>query len=84
MKKNNKKTDKDVTKKAAKILSSDNSSKIQKKLAASALAQSGTKKQTGAKMEGVASDVLKSNKYSSETKQLAASILSQSNKERKE
>ena len=57
-------------------------SKTAKSLAASALSQSSTKKQTGANMETKASNVLKSNKYSDKTKSLAASVLSQSNKER--
>ncbi|WP_309244014.1 hypothetical protein [Caballeronia sp. EK] len=58
-------------------------SAIKKSLAASALSQSHTKKQTGAEMEHKASEVLHSNKYSKETKTLAASVLAQSNKERK-
>ena len=55
---------------------------IAKKLAASALSQSNTNKQTGKELETEASNVLKSNKYSDDTKGLAASLVSQSNKQR--
>lgn len=80
---NSKQTSDGLAKLAAQILKNDQSSKIAKSLAASALSQSNTKKETGANMEKTASDVLKSNKYSDETKSLAASLVSQSNKERK-
>ena len=66
--------------KASEILRDSNSSKIAKSLAASALAQSSTKKETGKEMETKASNVMKSDKYSDETKGLAASLVSQSNK----
>jgi hypothetical protein len=77
---NLKKTGKKVSSNAGRILTDKNASNIQKKLAASALAQSKTKKQTSSKMETVASAVLKSPKYNNETKALAASVLTQSNK----
>jgi len=67
---------------AAKILSDDTASRIQRSLAASVVAQASTGKQTGAGMENVASKVLQSSKYSDETKSLAASVLSQSNRSR--
>lgn len=67
---------------AARALNSNNSSKIQKTLAASVLSQRVASKQTGATMEEIASRVLQSNKYSDETKSFAASVLSQSNVER--
>ena len=79
---NKKRTSKKIASLAAKILQDDNSSNIQKQLAASALAQSSTKKETGAEMEDIASRVLKSKKYNDDTKSLAASILSQSVKKR--
>jgi len=80
MGKNTKKTSSDVATLAAKILQDDKSSKIAKKLAASALSQTDKKKQTSAEMETVASKVLTSTKYNEETKELAGSVLSQSKK----
>jgi hypothetical protein len=82
MSKNNKSTSKDVSSLAGSVLADPNASVIQKSLAASALAQSRTSKQTGAVMETKASDVLTSTKYSSTTKTLAGTVLSQSNKDR--
>ena len=79
---NNKQTGSQVASLAGEILSNNNSSKIQKQLAASALTQTGNKKQTGAAMETIASKALTSSKYNDTTKTLAASILAQSNKER--
>jgi hypothetical protein len=79
----NKKTSSDkISSQAAKVLSDPNASAIQKKLAASALSQSDSSKQTGAQMEETASNVLKSSKYSADTKRLAGSVLSQANKSR--
>ena len=75
MSKNTKETSKTVALKAAKTLTNPNASKAAKKLAGSALAQKGTGKQTGAKMEDLASKVLQSNKYSKDTKGLAGSVL---------
>lgn len=79
---NTKQTSKKVASKAGKILSVPNSSKIQKELAGSALAQARTSKETGKEMETKASAVLRSSKYSDETKGLAASLVAQSNNER--
>lgn len=79
---NRKRTSDDVTKKAAAILRDPKASKTAKKLAGSALSQSGTEHQTGADLEDLASKVLSSDKYSEETKELAGSVLSQSNKGR--
>ncbi|MDD3888845.1 MAG: hypothetical protein PHT79_09330 [Syntrophomonadaceae bacterium] len=79
---NKKQSGPDVTHLASDILRNPNSSKIQKQLAGSVLAQSGTDKQTGAEMEDIASKALSSLKYNNDTKTLAASIVSQSNKER--
>ena len=79
---NSKKTSQKMATTASNILRSDNSSKIQKELAASALSQANSNKQTGATMETKASNVLKSDKYNEVTKGLAASVLSQSNKAR--
>ena len=79
---NNKQTGSQIASLAGEVLSSDSSSKIQRQLAASALAQTGNKKQTGAEMETIASKALTSPKYNDTTKALAASVLAQSNKER--
>lgn len=74
----NKKTSKPIAKEASKVLRDPNASKIQKSLAASALAQSNTSKKTSKKMETVASNVSRSKKYSQKTKSLSGSVLSQS------
>lgn len=79
---NKKVTSDKVASLASKVLKDDNSSKIAKELAGSALSQKNKSNQTGSEMEEKASKVLKSDKYSEETKALAASVLSQSNKER--
>lgn len=79
---NSKQTSQKMATTASNILRSNNSSNIQKELAASALSQSNSNKQTGAAMEIKASNVLKSDKYNEVTKGLAASVLSQSNKAR--
>ena len=67
---------------ASKIMRSNNSSQIQKSLAASVLSQRNTGKITGKAMETKASMVMNSNKYSGTTKSLAASVFSQSDKNR--
>ena len=79
---NSKQTSQKMATTASNILRNNNSSNIQKGLAASALSQSNSNKQTGAAMETKASNVLKSDKYNEVTKGLAASVLSQSNKAR--
>ncbi|WP_178861933.1 hypothetical protein [Thiomicrorhabdus cannonii] len=79
---NSKQTSKSKASDAAKVLSDPKSSKIQKELAGSALAQYKTGKATGKEMEQKASKVLTSPKYSEETKSLAGSVLSQSDKNR--
>lgn len=82
MSKKTKKTSSKVASKAGEILVNPKASKIQKKLAASALSQTKSSNQTSGEMEKIASLVLTSYKYNSSTKELAASVLSQSNKER--
>ncbi len=67
---------------ASEVLRSNESSKIQKSLAASVLSQSDPNKVTGSAMESKAAKVLNSDKYSETTKSLAASVLSQSDKKR--
>lgn len=79
---NKKQTSNRVASLAAETLQNPDASNIARRLAGSALAQSGSAKQTGAEMENVASRVLQSNKYAAETKELAASVLSQALKER--
>ena len=82
MSKNSKATSSKVSSLASKTLQNPNTSATAKSLAASALSQASTGKQTGANTETKASKVLQSDKYSADTKTLAASVLSQSNKER--
>lgn len=82
MAKNTKETSSRIASLASEKLRDPNASQIQKSLAASALSQSGSSKQTGAAMETKAAKVLGSEKYSHETKELAGSIVSQSNKDR--
>ncbi|WP_299784290.1 hypothetical protein [uncultured Roseobacter sp.] len=82
MGKNTNRTSRKVASQTAATLSDPNASATAKSLAASALSQSGTGKQTGAAMEDKASKVLQSDKYSSGTKSLAGTVLSQSNKAR--
>jgi len=79
---NRKKTSTKVSSLAGSTLGDKSASKIQKSLAGSALAQSRTKKQTGADMEDKASRALKNDKSSNTTRSLAGSIVSQSNKKR--
>ncbi|AGI24925.1 hypothetical protein ACXVSK_24410 [Pseudomonas aeruginosa] len=79
---NRKTTSGDVSKLASDTLRDPNASAIAKSLAASALSQSSTSKETGKAMETKASKVLQSEKYSDDTKTLAASVLSQSDKQR--
>ncbi len=82
MGKNVKKTSRGVGSLAARTLQDPNASQIARSLAASALAQTGTGKQTGGVMEDVAARVLPSEKYATDTKTLAASLLAQANKVR--
>lgn len=77
-----KQTSSDIAKQASATLRDPNASAIAKSLAASALAQTSTGKETGKAMETKASQVLQSEKYSESTKAFAGSILSQSNKKR--
>ncbi|MBL4918665.1 MULTISPECIES: hypothetical protein [Rhodobacterales] len=79
---NRKSTSNGVASLAADTLFKPGSSHIARKLAGSALSQSNTNRQTGAKMEDLASKVLRSDRYSERTKTLAGSVLSQSNKKR--
>jgi hypothetical protein len=65
---------------ASKTLQSTSASALQKSLAGSVLAQSGTGKQTSKAVETKASGALKSNTSSSTTKSLAGSAVSQSKK----
>lgn len=82
MQKNDKQTSNNIASTAGKTLTNTNASATAKKLAASALSQTGNGKQSGAELEDLASKVLNSSKYSDNTKSLAGSVLSQSNKKR--
>jgi hypothetical protein len=82
MSRNTKQTSSQVATLAAEVLQDAQASEIAKRLAGSALSQSGNGRQSGAELEDLASRVLRSERYSDVTKELAASVLSQSNKER--
>jgi glycosyltransferase A (GT-A) superfamily protein (DUF2064 family) len=77
---NTKKTGSKATTLAAKTLRDPSASKIQKTLAGSTLAQSGTSKQTSKAVETKASTALKSSTTNAVTKSLAGSAVSQSKK----
>lgn len=79
---NTKHTSAQVATRAGEVLRDPNTSMTAKRLAGSALSQSGTARQTGAGLEDLASRVLRDERYGSQTKQLAASVLAQSNKQR--
>lgn len=84
MTKNTKQSSEKVAKLASDTLRDPGASAIAKSLAASALAQASSGKQTSAAMEAKAGRVLQSEKYSEETKSLAGSVVSQANKKRGE
>lgn len=77
-----KQTSSRIATKAANLLNSSSGSKLQRSLAASALAQSSSGKKTSAAMESKASKALTSERTSALTKQLAGSVVSQSIKSR--
>lgn len=77
---NQKQTGSKISSLAGKTLANDNASQIQKNLAGSALAQSGTTKTTSKSIEAKASTALHSQKSNSTTKSLAGSVVSQSNR----
>lgn len=77
---NQKQTGSKISSLAGKTLANANASQIQKSLAGSALAQSGTSKTTSKSIETKASSALHSQKSNSTTKSLAGSVVSQSNR----
>lgn len=79
---NTNRTSPKVAKLASETLRDPAASAIAKSFAASALAQTNTRKQTSAEMEAKAGKALQSSKFSADTKTLAASVVSQSNKQR--
>lgn len=79
---NSKQTSSTLASLASKTLRSGSASQVQKQLAASALAQAGTRKQTGAAIEATASKALRSSTASATTQKLAGSVVSQSNRKR--
>lgn len=79
---NTKKTSPSVASLAGKTLQNDSTSRVQKQLAGSALAQARTGKQTGATIEATASKALRSSSASATTQKLAGSVVSQSNRKR--
>lgn len=79
---NAKQTSSGVASLAGKTLQNGSASALQRSLAGSALRQSGSAAQTGAKLEGRASAALDNSRSSATTKTLAASVVSQSNRSR--
>jgi hypothetical protein len=79
---NKKQSSHDVAALAAALMNNKSASELQRKLAASVVAQARTGKQTGAKMEDLAAKALANKRSAPATRKLAASVLSQSNKER--
>jgi len=73
----NEKTGHTVASKASESLRDPNASALQKSLAGSALAQSGTKKETSAEMATVASRALQDGRVNATTQSLAGSVLTQ-------
>ncbi|PLY45856.1 hypothetical protein CSZ94_04440 [Janthinobacterium sp. ROICE36] len=67
---------------AGRTLGNSSASAMQRSLAASALAQSGTQKVTGKDMEAKASAALKNPNSAATTKSLAGSLVSQSENKR--
>ncbi len=67
---------------AARTLQDSNASQVQRSLAASALAQRSTGRQTGTTMEDVAARALARPTSAPATRTLAASVLAQANKQR--
>jgi hypothetical protein len=65
---------------AGKTLGNSNASALQKSLAGSALAQSGTNKISSKPMEAKAATALKNDHSAAATKSLAGSVMSQSKK----
>ncbi len=79
---NKKQTSPSVGTVASNTLRDPNASAIQRSMAASALAQCGTGKQTGANMEHKAGQALSRENSADLTRTLAATLVSQSNKDR--
>lgn len=82
MSKNTKQSSPTMATVAAKTLKKPSASQIQRRLAASVLAQAGTGNQTGSEMESVAARALQNPNSADLTQKLAASVLAQANKER--
>lgn len=82
MSKNTKQTSDKTASQAAKTLRDPSASARDKSIAASALSQHGTGKETGKAMERTAAAALASGKTSPAVRKLAASVTSQSNKKR--
>jgi hypothetical protein len=82
MSKNTKQTSPSVASLAARTLQSPLASNVQRSLAGSALRQSGTSAQTGARTETKASNALDNPRSSATTRTLAGSVVSQANRKR--
>ena len=82
MAKNKNQSSPEMAAKAARAMQDQDAPAIKRKLAASVLSQSNSRKQTGAELQTEASRVLRSDEYCEDTKSLAASLVSQSNRKR--
>jgi len=80
MAKNPKQTSSKVASVAGRTLNDSNASKLQKQLAASALAQRTASSHTSDKMETIAAKALDNPRSAELTKQLAATVLAQATK----
>ncbi|MCA6969744.1 hypothetical protein WCT65_01995 [Pectobacterium carotovorum] len=80
MAKNPKQTSSKVASVAGRTLNDSNASKLQKQLAASALAQRVASSHTSDKMETIAAKALDNPRSAELTKQLAATVLAQATK----
>ncbi|BEC51603.1 TPA: hypothetical protein L9G89_003966 [Klebsiella pneumoniae] len=80
MAKNPKQTSSKIASVAGQTLNDPNASKVQKRLAASALSQRAPSSHTSETMETVAAKALDNPRSSEKTKQLAATVLAQSTK----
>ncbi|BDY67526.1 hypothetical protein MUTS8_08870 [Escherichia coli] len=80
MAKNPKQTSSKIASVAGQTLNDPNASKVQKRLAASALSQRAASSHTSDVMETVAAKALDNPRSSEKTKQLAATVLAQSTK----
>jgi len=82
MVKNLKQTSENIASLASSVLNDKTASRIAKKLAASALTQRSSTKESGKELEQIAHKVMNGKRYAQRTRTLAASVLAQANKPR--